>query len=62
MIQIDMDMPMNCKSCFAYRYEWGDEYRQGGDSCSLLKRYFNRNGLEINPYEQRLNDCPLKGA
>ena len=62
MLQIDIDMPHCCNDCFAFCTEWGNEYRQFAEVCTILQKRFNVNALDINVHKQRLNDCPLKGV
>lgn len=62
MIQINIDMPNCCHDCFAFRVNWGDEYIPHYDYCKILQRRFNTRALDIDPFKERLSDCPLIGV
>lgn len=53
-----IEMPKVCADCpfRGVRYESG--YYQY-EKCKVLDKIFNECRLDINPYEEKLDDCPL---
>ena len=56
-----MDMPKRCYDCGLYKslHMDSDGYGDNCDYCGALKRRFNQDKCDINPFKQKLSDCPL---
>ena len=53
----NMEKPKNCQECPAHTFNYG--YIPDYDGCRILKRAFNIDKLDINPFDEVLPDCPL---
>lgn len=53
----NMDKPKSCQECPAHTFDYG--YIPDYDGCRILKRAFNIDKLDINPFDEVLSDCPL---
>ena len=56
-----MDMPKRCYDCGLYKslHMDSDGYGDNCDYCGALKTRFNQDKCDINPFKQKLSDCPL---
>lgn len=52
-----MEKPKTCAECDCNYFEGFKGYES--NYCSALKRPYNNNGFEINPFKERLHDCQL---
>lgn len=53
----NMEKPKSCQECPAHTFNYG--YIPGDNGCRILKRAFNIDKLDINPFDEVLPDCPL---
>lgn len=57
----NMSKPKQCIDCPIHKisYQDADGYGENYDWCGALKREFNHNKLDINPFKETLSDCPI---
>jgi hypothetical protein len=53
-----MEMPKTCALCPFREIRYKSGY-YNYEHCSALNMIFNENKLDIDPYKERLSDCPL---
>ena len=53
-----MEKPKTCALCPFREIRYKPGY-YNYEHCSALNRIFNENKLDIDPYKERLGDCPL---
>ena len=53
-----IEMPKVCADCPFRGVRYESVYYQY-EKCKVLDKIFNECRLDINPYEQKLKDCPL---
>lgn len=53
----NINKPQNCQECPAHTFNYG--YIPGDNGCRILKRAFNIDKLDINPFNEVLPGCPL---
>lgn len=57
----EIGKPKCCHECVCHTNftQDADGYGEYCDYCRVLKRRFNRSKLDIDPFKERLADCPL---